>query len=78
MLHHNSVNVFFFLYHSGPHIFRPQHFAIAVVVEKGSQGTVSERTPAQRHHHLQGSGRIIYCWTGTETSEEALAVTGRG
>lgn len=39
----------------------PQHFAIAVVVEEvGSQGTVSERTPAQHHHHHHGLGSTIH------------------
>lgn len=34
------------------HKFCPQRFAIAVVKEEvGSQGTVSERTPTQQHHH---------------------------
>lgn len=54
--------------------YRPQHFAIAVVVgEVGSQGTVLEWTPAQHHHHHHGLGSTVHLLLrGTETFEEVL------
>lgn len=53
--------LFFFLNRSGPQIIVPSIFAIAVVVEEvGSQGTVSERTPAQHHHHHHDLGSTVH------------------